>query len=232
MKDKMIISSIIVLLIAGLVGHMTLASKGEDSISQMKGDQAIEVLVAHYGLEHDKKQALQQKLDSLDQLIAISFDEIVASHNINKTTMTQRYEHMQRVSYIVMKMMQAYEEATGISFTYEEAEQLLFAAYLHDIRKYADGNHAKQGEKYVLANLPSYISINSESLEVIGTLIKYHSAPLTDKQREKLGKLAVLVDLLQDADKGDKILNKYEDVEKNIAKLNFKSSKVMIKKVL
>ena len=73
MKDKMIISSIIVLLIAGLVGHMTLASKGEDSISQMKGDQAIEVLVAHYGLEHDKKQALQQKLDSLDQLIAISF---------------------------------------------------------------------------------------------------------------------------------------------------------------
>lgn len=210
MQKAMIIGGLLLAIVGGLIFHHHYVSSMAVNTLQMEGHSAVSLLTSRYELDESTMQELENTLTQLDLLIEKSFNEIVSNKEVSLKVAKERMMHMQRVSYLATELMIAYEEAEGTSFTLEQAEDLMIAAYLHDIRKYAEGNHAKQGEKYVLENAPSYITIDEARLERIGKLIKYHSDALSDKQRTKLGEDAILVDLLQDADAADKILNKNE----------------------
>lgn len=224
MRKTMIVSGLLLAIVGGLIFHHQYASSMAVSTSQIEGHNVVSLLTSRYELDEATMQELENTLTQLDLLIEESFNEAVSNKAVSLKVAKERMMHMQRVSYLATELMTHYEVAEGTSFTLEQAEDLMIAAYLHDLRKYAEGNHAKQGEKYVLANVPSYITIDEARLERIGKLIRYHSDTLSDKQRTKLGENAILVELLQDADTADKILNRGQDKEENITTLNLQSS--------
>lgn len=226
----MIVGGLLVAIIVVLFLHHQLTSSAAIEKTQMDGHSVISLMTSHYGLDEDKTQELESILRQLDLLNQVSFNEALEEGSASSKLINERMTHMERVSYLSIALMIAYEEAAGTSFTLEQAEDLMIAGYLHDIRKYAEGNHAKQGEKYVVENVPSYITIDTDRLERIGKLIKYHSDPLTDKQRTKLGEDVILEELLQDADTADKILNRGQDAEENITTLNLQSSVDLVQK--
>lgn len=229
MKKGIIAGGLLVVIIAILIFHHKLTSSAVAGEVAMDGHSVVVLMTSRYGLDEAQTKELDETLSQLDILIAQSFDEAVANGEASGALAATRMTHMQRVSNLAFQLMVAYEQASGTSFTYEQAEDLVIAGYLHDIRKYAEGNHAKQGEKYVVENVPSYINIDEERLGRIGKLIKYHSDALSDKQRAKLGEDAILEELLQDADTADKILNRGEDAEENITTLNLQSSVDLVK---
>ena len=230
MRNKIIVIGLIVVIIA-IVVHLTIFFGQKETFKQLEEYKAVTVFAKRYNLHETTIQELEEKMAQLDKLIVESFMEAITSESVNQATAHARYQHMQGVSYMAMELMIAYEEKSGIHFTEKQAENLLIASYLHDIRKYAEGNHAKQGEKYVIAHLPSYITIDEADLEMIGTLIRYHSKPLTNEQRDKLGEAAILIDILQDADTGEKILTRGQSAKNNLTNLNLKSSQVRIKEM-
>lgn len=229
MKNDIIVGGLLVIIIAVLIFHNKLTSSASASKIVVEGHSVVALMTSRYGLDEAKAKALDETLGQLDLLIQQSFDEAIANHEANAAHVKMRRAHMQRVSNLAFQLMAAYEQSSGTSFTLEQAEDLVLAGYLHDIRKYAEGNHAKQGEKYVAENASSYITLGEERLARIGRLIKYHSDALSDKQRTKLGEDVILEELLQDADTADKILNRGEDTEENITALNLQSSIDFIK---
>ena len=224
MKKGIIAGGLLVIIVAVLIFHNKLTSSVTTQEISMDGHSVVSLMASRYELDEAKTRELENILSQLDLLIQQSFDEAVANNEASLALVKTRMAHMQRVSTLVFQLMVAYEQSSGTSFTLEQAEDLVLAGYLHDIRKYAEGNHAKQGEKYVVANVPSYITIAEDRLTRIGKLIKYHSDALSDKQRAKLGEDAILEELLQDADTADKILNRGQDAEENITTLNLQSS--------
>ncbi len=224
MKKCIAVGGIVVAIMAVLVFHNKLVSSITTSKTSMDGHSVISLMTSHYSLEAKEIQELEENLNQLDNLIQKSFDEALSNKAASLSVVKTRIAHMQRVSYLAVQLMIAYEQSIGTSFSIEDAKSLMLAGYLHDIRKYAEGNHAKQGEKYVVENVPSYIKIDEDRLISIGKLIKYHSDGLSAKQRDKLGEDVILEELLQDADTVDKILNRGADEEENIEALNLQSS--------
>ncbi|WP_054740932.1 HD domain-containing protein [Cellulosilyticum ruminicola] len=224
MKKGIVIGCIVLAVIGGIIvqqyNHVT--THLSKSV-QMAGHSVKTVFETQYHLNNEEVESMETTLNQLDQFIKESFDEIAVTNAVDGEKIKKRIAHMQRVSFLSLELMKAYEEAEGIRFTKEQAKELMLAAYLHDIRKYADGNHAKQGAKYVLEKLPEYMTIDVAQLDHISQLIKYHSDPLSEKQMTKLGDYAILAQLLQDADTADKIINRGESDEE-IAKLNLSSS--------
>lgn len=223
MKKGKIISIFVIIIIGILILHYGYTACSENQTVQMDGHRVERLLNQYYDLNNEALKNVETTLNQLDGLIEESFNEAISKRSISLNTAKKRIAHMQRVSFLALELMKAYEESEGVNFTKQQAEDLMIAAYLHDIRKYADGNHAKQGANYVLENLPNYINIDELRLERISQLIKYHSNSLSEKQMAKLGEDAILAQLLQDADTADKIINRDED-EDLVKTLNLQSS--------
>lgn len=223
MKKGKIIGIFVIASIGIFILHYGYTAFSINQTVQMDGHSVEVLLKQYYDLNNEELKNVETTLGQLDGLIEESFNEAVSVKSISLNTAKKRIAHMQRVSFLALELMKAYEQSEGVNFTKQQAEDLMIAAYLHDIRKYADGNHAKQGANYVLENLPSYIKIDELRLKRISQLIKYHSNPLSEKQIAKLGEDAILAQLLQDADTADKIINQDED--KDLAQtLNLQSS--------
>lgn len=223
MKKGILIGIFMIAIIGVVILQAKFAAPRVNKVVQMEGHSVKTLMSQYYALNDEALEHIEMNLSELDNLIKESMNEAIAMKSVNAKTAQKRIAHMQRVSFLSLELMKAYEEEEGINFTKEQAEDLMLAAYLHDIRKYAEGNHAKQGAKYVLEKLPEYITIEDTRLERIRELIKYHSEPLSEKQSRKLGENAVLAQLLQDADAVDKIINQEEEQELDKG-LNFESS--------
>lgn len=220
---------------AHVEGEETSGNEAEEDKTQVEEDGilyqipvGLQIMREHYTLDNAKVKETNDKLKAVDELVEKSMNSAALEENVTREEIILRVHHMKRVSDLAMELMVNYEEEEGVSFSLEEAECLMFAAYTHDICKFEDGNHAKLGSKYVRENIAALIQCTQQQAESIGLLIRYHSDPLSPDQKEKLGHLVVLEELLQDADMIDKIRNKGATEENNIEALHFDSSREVL----
>lgn len=226
MKKNILVFILAGILILGLFVLYKLDKKIQEE--EAVPHEVVNQLVNKYLLKEEDKERLESMLTACDVLITESLNEAVKEGQTTAQIAKERYAHMQRVSSIAIDLLEELEESEGITFTQEEAEDLMLATYLHDIRKYAEGDHAQNGATYIKAHLPGRITLGEQRIQRIATLIYYHNEELTNRLKEELGENLLLVELIQDADAVDKIINQEKKVKKNDELLNLESSRAYV----
>lgn len=225
MKNSIVIV-MIVLTIVFVIGIGINKLTGMTTTESVYSHAVTEYMVKLEGLKEEEGLALDEVLNQCDKLIQLSLEEAIEKGQTDKQTAKKRFEHLQRTSLVALNLLEAYQTAQNVVFTREEVEDLILAAYLHDIRKYDEGDHAENGAEYIRENLQVYVgeymALSDGRLERIATLIEYHNTKLKEKVQKKLGDNLVLVQLIQDADATDKILYQGKDI---IDELQLSSSK-------
>lgn len=224
-REKYLVGALVGVILLFLLGQVIV---GKFTVERKEeGHSVIEVVVATIG--ETERDRLESWLSKSDHLIWERFEKDIALNRVDERTAKERFRHMQRVSYIVVDLLRQYEEIEGVSFSKEEREDLMLAGYLHDICKYEENSHAKEGAKYVRETLSEVLGLSSERVEHIANLIRYHSKVLSDKQKEQLGEQVLFAQLLQDADTIDKVMYKNKKLGVKDKALNLKSSEEYIK---